>query len=442
MSDQPTTTARPWFAGAVLLVLVAGIALRYATNVLDKGPVYDEQYIRQPIDDLLALGWSVETAIDFTETKGPTLIWVYALAGRVVGAELNDLRLVSVFFFVTGVVPLLLICRACGLSGPRLPLVAAFYVLLPRTAALGQLVMSEPSFIWWSLWLLWAFVWGFGHSSGTQRSVAGPVLVGVLLAILLHLRVHAVAFAAAMVLVAFERDRWRSWPWWTACAVAGLSRVPLISRWGGLVSPEYQGAHSLGANPASVTYLAAALVPMMAVLLWPGLLDRRSAPRRWMIAAGAGVGLVLAVAARPSFTETLTVLDMQVKRYLGLVELSLRRIDLTPWLAVVMLGVLAVVGAAAMGAMASFGWGRGVRGVRGVSDRTDVVVRLQFWTLLTGCGLYGLTSGVVYDRYLVAWAVLMPIVWVVALPRRALGVQGAVLFTLLCWSVWRLLLRM
>ncbi len=435
MSDQPTTNARPWIAGAFLLVLVAGIALRHATNVLDKGAVFDEQHIRRPIDDLLARGWSVETAIDFTETKGPTLVWVYALGGRLAGGDLNDLRLVSVFFFVTGVVPLLLICRGCGLSGPALPLVAAFYVLLPGTAALGQLVMSEPSFIWWSLWLLWAFVWGFGHSAETQRSVAGPVLVGVLLSILLHLRVHAVAFAAAMVLVAYERDRWRSWPWWAACAVAGLSRVPLIFRWGGLVSPEYQGAHSLGVNPASVTYLAAALVPMTAVLLWPGLLDRRVAARRWMIVAGAGMGLGLAVVAQPSFSETLTILDMQVKRYLGLVVLSLRRITDAPWLLAVLLGVLAVTGAAGIGALRSIGWGRGV------SDRTGVVMRLQFWTLVTGCGLYGLTSGVVYDRYLVSWAVLMPIVWVVSLPRRALGLQGVLLFTLLAWSVWRLLIR-
>jgi len=435
VSDQPTTNARPWIAGAFLLVLVTGVTLRHATNVLDKGPVFDEHYIRQPIDDLLTRGWSVETAIDFTETKGPTLVWVYALGGLLAGTDLDDLRLISVFFFVTGIVPLLLICRQCGLSGPALPLVAAFYVLLPRTAALGQLVMSEPSFIWWSLWLLWAFMWGFGHSPETQRSVAGPVLVGVLLSILLHLRIHAVAFAVALVLVAYERDRWRSWPWWAACAAAGLSRLPLVFRWGGLVSPEYQGAHSLGVNPASVTYLAAALVPMTAVVLWPGLLDRRCAARRWMIAAGAGIGLGLAIVARPSFGETVTILDMQVKRYLGLIVLSLDRITDSPWFAAVLVGGLAMTGAAAMGALGSLGWRRGV------SDRTGVVMRLQFWTLVTGCGLYGMTSGVVYDRYLVSWAVLMPIVWVVSLPRRALGVQGALLGTLLCWSVWRLLIR-
>ncbi len=416
--------------GALLLVLVTAIALRHATNVLDKNAVFDERYVRLPIDDLLARGWSVETAIDFTETKGPTLIWAYAIGGELAGPELNGLRLISVVFFVVGAVPLLLICRHCGMPGPALPLVAGFYMLLPQNPAIGQLLMSEPSFICGSLWLLWAFVWGFGDSIETQRSIAGPILVCVILAILLHLRIHAVAFAAAMVLVAAERDRRRSWPWWAACAIAGLSRVPLMIRWGGLVSPEYQSAHGLGLNVASMTYLAAALVPMTAVLLWPGLLRRR----RWII-AGTAIGLLLAVVAHPSFTETVTILDRDVKRYLGFVVLALRRATDSTGLQAILVGVLAGIGAAAMGALGSIAW------ERTAVDRLGVVFRLQFWTLVTGCCLYGMTDAVVYDRYLLSWAVLMPIVWVAALPRTALGLQGALLMTLQCWYVWRLLIR-
>jgi hypothetical protein len=340
-----------------------------------------------------------------------------------------------VFFFVTGVVPLLLIARRCGLAGPALPLISACYILLPRNAAMGQLLMSEPSFIWWSLWLLFVFVWGFGDSRQTQRTVVGPILVGCLLAISLHLRIHAVAFAAAIVLVAFERDRWRSWPWWTACAIAGLSRVPLIVRWGGLVSPEYQGPHGLGLAPASLTYMAAALVPMTAVLLWPALLDRRFVARRWMIGLGAGLGLVLAVVARPSLAQTMTILDFDVKRYLGLTALAVSRITDTPLLQAVLLGALAVTGAAALGAMSSM-----ARATM-PQDRLGVVLRLQFWTLLAGCCLYVLTNSVVYDRYLLAWAVLMPIVWVASLPRRALGAQGLLLLVIASWSVWRFLIR-
>ena len=421
--------------GAFLLVLITAIALRYATNVLDKGAVFDERYIRVPIDDLLARGWSVETAIDFTETKGPTLIWAYAIGGELLGPELNRLRLVSVIFLVVGAVPLLLMGRHFGLSGPALPVVAGFYMLLPQNPAIGQLLMSEPLFVCSSLWLLWAFVWGFGDSVETQRSIAGPVAVGVILSILLHLRIHAVAFAAAMVLVAFERDRQRSWPWWVACALAGLSRVPLMIRWGGLVSPEYQSAHGLGLNLDALTYLVAALVPMTAVLLWPGLLSRRPGAHRWIL-GGAAIGLVLAIVAQPSFTETLTILGRDIKRYLGFVVLALRRITDSPGLQALLVGVLAVTGAAAMGALGSIGW------ERRALDRLGVAYRLQFWTLVTGCCLYGVTDAVVFDRYLLSWAVLMPIVWVVALPRTALGLQGALLLTLQCWYVWRLLIRL
>jgi hypothetical protein len=413
--------------GAFLLVLVTAMALRYATNILDKDAIFDERYIRLPIDDLLARGWSVETAIDFTETKGPTLIWAYGIGGELVGSDLNRLRLVSVFFFVLGAVPLLLISRHCGLPGPALPLVAGFYVLLPQNPVIGQLLMSEPSFICGSLWLLWVFVWGFGDSIETQRSIAGPIGVGVILAILLHLRIHAVAFAAAMVFVAAERDRRRSWPWWVACAVAGLSRVPLMIRWDGLVSPEYQSAHGLGLNMDSMTYLAAALVPMTAVLLWPGR-------RRWIV-AGAAVGLLLAVAATPSFTDTIHILDRDIRRYLGFVMLALRRITDSPGLTALLVGALAVTGAAAMGALGSIAW------QRPAVDRLGVVYRLQFWTLVIGCFLYGMTDAVVYDRYLLSWAVLMPIVWVAALPRTAQGLQCAGLLALQCWYVWRLLIR-
>ncbi len=201
------------------------------------------------------------------------------------------------------------------------------------------------------------------------------------------------------------------------------------------MSPEYQGAHGLGLAPASVTYLAAALVPMTAVLLWPALLERRFATRRWMIGLGAGLGLVLALAARPSLAETMTILDFDVKRYLGLTALAVARITGTPLLQAVLLGALAVTGAAALGAMGSIGWAASPQ------DRIGVVHRLQFWTLVTGCGLYVLTDSVVYDRYLLAWAVLMPIVWVASLSRRMLGAQGLLLLAIASWSVWRFLIR-
>jgi hypothetical protein len=283
--------------GALVLVLAVAVVLRYGTNILGKGLVFDEGFILVPIENLLIRGWSVETAIDFKETKGPAFVWAYALAGAVVGPDLNDLRFVSVVFFVVGVVPLLLICRACArtgaggggrLAGPGMLMVAGLYALLPHNAVLGQLLMSEPSFVFGSLWLMWAFVWGFGTSRDDHHAILGPVVFGVILAVLLHHRVHAAAFGAAAALTALERDRWRSWPWWVACAAAGLARVPLWIRWGGLVAPEYQSMHALGFSPDSLTYLAAAVVPLAALFLWPAALFLWPGSPAMTTARGAG----------------------------------------------------------------------------------------------------------------------------------------------------------
>ena len=48
-----------WMIGAVLLVLAFALILRYGSNVLDRGLVFDEPFIIQPIQDLLDRGWSV-----------------------------------------------------------------------------------------------------------------------------------------------------------------------------------------------------------------------------------------------------------------------------------------------------------------------------------------------------------------------------------------------
>ena len=438
MKNESSNDSPLWLLGAVLLVLVAALAMRYGTNVLEQGENFDEPYIRVPIDDLLRRGWSVDTAIDYTETKGPSMIWLYALGGKLVGGDLNDLRLISVVLFAAGVVPLLLTCRACGGGGRTVLLAAAFYVLLPHNASLGQFLMSEPSFVFGSLWLMWVFVWGFGTSRRAQRSIAGPIVFGLVLSILLHLRIHAVAFAAAAVLVAFERDRFRSWPWWLAALLAGLSRVPLWIRWGGLVAPQYQGGHTLGLGPDSLTYLAGAIVPVTALFLWPALVDRRYASRRRLVWVGAGLGLVLALVAQPSLSDTLLVAGRDVRRFLGPIATTHRELSryIPPVAAqVLLLGILPVVGLGAMAALGVMSWDRPV------ADRLGVVMRLAFWTLATGCALYGLTRAVVFDRYLLPWAVLLPIVWVAALPRRALAIQGLLLLVIFSWFTWWYLFR-
>ncbi len=425
-----------WMIGSVLLVLAVGLALRHGTNVLDKGAFFDEGNTRVPIDTLVADGWSVSRAIDFEETKGPAMIWTYAVWGSLLGGDLNSLRLLSVLFFILGVVPLLLICQRCGMRGPQLPLAAGLYVLLPYNAALAQLLMSESSFVLGSLCLMYLFTWGFGTTPDTQRRVLGPVLFGVMLSILLHHRIHAVAFAGGACLVAFERDRERSWPWWLACVAAGLSRVPLWIRWGGLVSPDYQGAHDLGFGLESVTYLAAAFAPVTAVFLWPALTDARHRTRRWMVWVGAATGLGLGLLASPSMAQTLAYLDKEPHRFLGTVNSAMQTVSSAPTAHWIMLLVLATTGAASLGALAAIAWQHRETSPRGM------IMRFQLLTIVTGAGLYAATHSGVYDRYILPWVVLTPIIWTASLRKWMLTAQILALAAMLGWMTWNLLIRM
>ena len=422
-----------WTAAAFLLVLGAAISLRLGTNVLNFDNKWDEKFTRIPIEDLIHKGWTVETAIDFTESKGPTLIWTYAALGEPLGGSLNDLRLITVMFFVLGAVPLLIIARLCGLDGPVQIAVAMFYVLLPQNAVLGQLLMSEPSFVFGGLVMMLAFVWGFGRSTQQERRIAGPVLFAIALSLLLHNRIHAVAFAAAVALVAFERDGVRSWPWWLACLVAGISRIPLWVRWGGLVAPDYQHLHSLGIRFDSLTYLAAAMVPLTAVFLWPALFSNAARGRRWMMIAGAAVGVGLALLA-PASTDRLQLLDIpgtkaMVPQYQGFAATVASTLSQSVRVQTTIIGLMAIVGLASLGALAALCLGKSFE------DRHAITARLQMWTLLTGWAMYMMTQGYVFDRFIYAWAILMPIVWVRQLPfwlaaLQALGLLGILAITI------------
>ena len=73
-------------AGGIALIILAALALRLFTSVQSKPFIWDEEFITAPIFDLIQHGWSVKTALDFKETKGPALIWTYAIVGQVIVA--------------------------------------------------------------------------------------------------------------------------------------------------------------------------------------------------------------------------------------------------------------------------------------------------------------------------------------------------------------------
>ncbi len=408
-----------WIAGAFLLVLIISLGLRFATPVLDKGLLYDEKYISAPIVNLIELGWSVDTAIDFRETKGPGLIWTYAIINEAIGHDLNSLRLTTVLFLIGGFIPLVLIASRCGMRGPDYLLLGLGYILLPYHAILGQLVMSEASFVFGSMLMMTVFVHCMSQPSRMSR-ILGPIIVALLMSILLHHRVHAVALAGAICLTALNRDRVRSWPWWGACLLAGLSRIPLWVHWGGLVSPEFQGPHSLGISADSLAYLGATLTPYVGVMLIYVICYRKRLAHWWVGPLGLCIGVLLSIVAMPDLTQRLPLLDHEVLRFQGIVATFVRRVagDETIF-ATALVGAFMAIGLGGLGGLGAVAFNRKVDSMVGL------VCRLCFWALLCGWLLYLLTGSVVYDRYPLAWAFLLPIVWTNQLPRWLMWMQYA-----------------
>jgi len=253
-------------------------------------------------------------------------------------------------------------------------------------------------------------------------------VVGVLLSILLHSRVHAVATAGALCLVALEREGARSWPWWLACLLAGLSRIPLWIRWGGLVSPEYQSMHGLGMGLDGSAYLLAALLPWTAVFVGPLLTDRRWRERLAVPVVGAVLGTFLLALATPDLGERMTFGEKTPLRYLGMTATIARMAgpdgSFLPRLALIAFGA---VGGASLGVLAVRSWRRPI------GDPLGVVGRLSVWTFLAGIGLYALTDAFVFDRYLLPWGCLLPILWWRELPRGWAIAQAVVLTAMAGW---------
>ena len=73
-------------------------------------------------------------------------------------------------------------------------------------------------------------------------------------------------------------------------------------------------------------------------------------------------------------------------------------------------------------------------------EPAGVVLRLTVWSLVMGCLMYCFSLGWVFDRYVLGWAVLLPIAWVRVLPRSLLIVQIVGLLTMLIFQTTRLLM--
>ena len=444
-----------WAIAGVLMCVGVVIGLRLSTRIADRGPVFDERWITRPMAEMIRHGWRVDTAIDFQETKGPALIWPYALWGQAFVENIDEvvpdgvegggrgsamaeawyspipggpdpappkmlatLRYFSMLCFVLGGVVLLVLAGACGVRGPPLFMVALLYALLPYQAIFGQIVMGEISFVLVALAMLLVVVWGMGDGRRTLHPLAGPVLYGVLLAVLLHSRIHAIAFAPAVCLVAWQRQDLRSWPWWVASLLAGLARLPLWARWGGVVSSDFQNLHGFGLRLDSLTYLGAAMALPLGVFLVAWIVRWRREPLGWLPPAGVCVGLVLAVVAMPDMSVPSTlVLDQTQDRFQGLVASLTMLVAGEGTLRGFLVGIACVVGLGGLGALVALShrWR--------LTSLAGVILRVQAFTLVAGWLLYALTRGFVFDRYLLVWSVALPIAWLLLLPRWLLVLQ-------------------
>lgn len=401
----------------ILITFAFGLvlfALRVGTSILDKDVVFDEQYITIPMFNLIEEGWSVDTAIDYEETKGPALIWTYASIGEFFGGSLNDLRLVSLFASTVSLFILLLIACRERCSNKCLFLIALGWLLLPYNIVFSEIVMGEVSFVFFSLVAVYGYYAGSTQEKG-ERKWLGMLCYGIALSVALHSRIHVVAVAGAVCLHAFSKDGFRSLPWWGITLAAFLLRIPLWMRWGGLVSPEYQSLHGLGFRLQGTAYLLAAMLPLtgiFAIQAW------RKLHYKGGFIAMFVFGFVMMLISQPDLhIPDVIDFDMPNERFQGIVATVVQLCASDVFIQHLLLALFAGIGCS------------GLFGLWKLSTTADksIACELTVIALSLGCGLYLFTRGFVFDRFLYTWAFLLPIVWVKRLPPILLLLQFVML---------------
>jgi uncharacterized membrane protein (UPF0136 family) len=215
---------------------------------------------------------------------------------------------------------------------------------------------------------------------------------------------------------AFALQGRASWPWWVASIIAGLLRIPLWMRWGGLVSPEYQALHGLGFRLESLSYLAGAMVPFVGVFAIEGW---RIAKSRTSLILSFVVGVTLVIAAMPDLTVPETIdFEHPNARFQGIVATLCLTFSSMPSLVLALLSGLGLTG---------------LVGLWQCRSRATLVISITFWSMLFGWLLYACTRGFVFDRFLLTWAFLIPIVWVRILPKWLLIPQYIALSIIAAW---------
>lgn len=442
-SERRKASVRYWgaWAGGAIAVLAAFAllaALRLAIGA-GAGPLrWDEDYALPIIERIWRTQWWSRALLDYDDTKGPAFFWLYAAFGELFGRSAAALRWLSIIATALWIATLGGALAGGERAFGRLALVGLLALTLPYATVMSQLVMSEPTFLLGSALMAAAAVRALSRDDARRRLVEGPILFGLLLVLLLHHRIHVVALAGAIVVLAAWREGVRSWPWLAALLLAGLSRLPLYLRWGGLVGESFQDRYSVGLRFDSLAYLLAALLPTIGLALVVLAVRRRGIggeARRFVAGAGA-IGAALALLAPPEITG-----NVQDLRFAGPVATLLRPLADSPVLFRTAMMTLAALGAMSLAAVLALAWRGSPPQERPIPAGLDAArgrtaTRLAALTILFGWLLSALASGDVYDRYLLAFTFLWPLWCVRLMPRPILVAQIAwqAMFTAL--QVW------
>lgn len=417
-SAKQSESSSAWAAWLICalgcLALLIAVRLTFDLGAL---PVkWDEKYVKPVLDAIFASRWSMPSLIDYDDTKGPVFFWLYAAFGEVFGRDPGSMRWLSIICTAMWAVALVGLLGREERRPSQLAAVMALALTLPYAMVMSQLIMSEPSFLLGCAIMAVLAVRCLASERPRLRRIDGPIVFGILFAILLHHRIHVVALAGAIVLLAAQRDRWKSWPWFAAGLAAGLSRLPLYLRWGGLVGESFQHRYSVGLRLDSLVYLSAALLPTIGLVLLVGLMRRRELGRRTMgvIVIVGGFGAGLAAMAPPALSS-----DPQALNFAGPVASLLRPVADWPILLNGLFAALSALGAMCLACLVALTW----RQTDGASSMVRLGSRLACLTIVFGWLLSAFAGGDVYDRYLIAFTFLWPVLCMRLFPWPLLMAQ-------------------
>lgn len=409
---------RAWWAwlvpalAALAVLVIVGLALGTGSRPLQ----WDEKYIVPIIDRIFRTGWNTPALIDYDDTKGPAFFWLYAGFAEIFGPNTAVLRSLSIIMTALWTALMVGLLDVKERRAGRIALVVLLALTLPYSLVISQLAMSEPSFLLGCAVMAVAAVAALRRESHRAQLVEGPIVFGVLFAVLLHHRIHVVAPAGAILMVAIACERWKSWPWLVAGLIAGLSRIPLWVHWGGLVGPSYQDRYRIGLRLDSLVYLSAALLPTIGLTLVAAIMRRRELGRRRLgvILVLGGLGAGMAAMAVPGVSS-----DPQVLNFAGPVATLLRPIADSPMLLSGAFASLCALGMMSMAAMVALTWPQ----TRDASPLVRCGSQMACLTIVFGWLLSAVAGGDVYDRYLLAFTFLWPVLCVRMFPRALVAVQ-------------------